>query len=111
MEVQVLMQLLSIAGAIVGAIVGGAISGYYTHKSAQIGYEKEKMKKKIVQLSNQVKSYWKLEEIYISQINASTGRAKSTIMKDARESVEKLGFVRPTMTEKEANRIIQKYEA
>lgn len=95
---------------LLGAIIGGIIGGFFSLKSAKIGYKREKMEKDIRLLANQVKSYWFLEKQYISHISALTGDNQQSIMTQTRKIVEENGNEYPRMTANDANSILRKYE-
>ena len=106
MNEQVIIALFTLAGT----IAGGCIGGFFSVRAAKVGYKKEKMKKDITDLANQVKSYWNLEKEYLSQIKDLSGKSEETIMKKTRKIVANNGHEYPRMTEKEANLILQKYK-
>lgn len=108
MSEQVLIGLFTLAGTIAGGLIGGLFSV----RAAKIGFKKEKMKKDIRILANQVKSYWFLEKEYLSKIGEldNDKTPEDTTMKKARKAVENNGNGYPSMTAKEANDILKKYE-
>lgn len=101
MSEQIVIGLFTLAGVFLG--------GFFSVWAAKIGYNKEKMERDIKDLANQVKSYWQLEKVYLSQLEKHTGLPPKTLMKNARKSVEKNGYEYPKMTEKKADSILRNY--
>lgn len=106
MDTQVLIGLFTLGGAISGGLIGG----FFSVRAAKIGYKKEIMEKEIIDLANQVKSYWHLEKEYLSQINKATNIPEDTIMKATRKVVKDKGYVYPNMSESKVDAILRKYE-
>jgi len=106
MDVQVLIGVFTLGGAIAGGLIGGIFSV----RAARIGFKKEKMEKDIRTLANQVKSYWFLEKEYLSKISSLSNTSEDTIMRNARKNVENNGNEYPKMTAKEAMDILKQYE-
>ena len=106
MSDEIVIGLFTLTGTIVGALLGG----FFSVRSAKIGYKKERMEKDIKDLANQVKSYWFLEKEYLSQIKKYSNIPEATIMTNAREIVKNKGNEYPKMTANQADSILRKYE-
>lgn len=112
MSEQLFIGLMALVGALGGALIGGWIGGRYSVKAAEVGFEKETMKKKIVYLAKQAKSLYILEQEYLSEINILNKNTppRDTIKKNARQAVKNKGYEKITITESDADKILQKYE-
>ena len=66
------------------------------------------LKSQVNILSNQIISYWNLEKIYSEELSKKTSKAQKTILQEYREKIEAMDLERPTMTEKEARKILTK---
>lgn len=90
--------------AITGTIFGGLIS-YLIARNAK---EMKTLKSQVNYLAKQVVSYWNLEKVYSDEISTLTSKPAITVLKNFRDKVEDLNIDRPTMTEKEAKKILNK---
>lgn len=90
--------------ALSGALVGGLIS-YIIARSAK---ETKTLKSQVNMLSKQVISYWNLEKLYSEEINNLLSKPTKTILQEYREKIESMDLERPTMTQKEAYKILTK---
>lgn len=90
--------------ALSGTLIGGLIS-YFIAKSAK---ETKTLKTQVSMLSKQIVSYWNLEKLYSEEIGHLVSKPAKTILQEYREKIEKMDLERPTMTEKEAKRILTK---
>jgi hypothetical protein len=90
------------------ALAGALIGGLFTLLAARVGYKWEKAKSTITKLCRQVSSYYKLEELYKVEVSRHNPESKApkTVQQDMRDQVEILGFDRPTMTAKDAKKIM-----
>ena len=104
MKEQIVIGLFTLGGAIVG--------GLFTYLAAKIGFKKEEMKKLIIYLAKQAKSFYILEQEYLSEINTLNHNItpKDTIKKNARKAVKNKGYELITLTENDADKILQKYK-
>ena len=59
-------------------------------------------------LSKQVISYWNFEKLYSEKISKLLSKPAKTILQEYREKIESMDLERPTMTQKEANKILTK---
>lgn len=66
------------------------------------------MKSQVNNLSNQIISYWNLEKLYSEELSKINSKAQKTVLQEYREKIEALNLDRPTMTEKEARKILTK---
>ena len=87
-----------------GTLLGGLISYLIARNTKEI----KTLKYQVNILSNQVISYWNLEELYSKEISTLTSKAQKTVKQVYREKVEEIGFDRPTMTENKAKEILIK---
>lgn len=112
MSEQIITGLLALVGALGGTLLGGWISGLYSIKAAEVGFEKETMKKKIEYLAKQAKSLYILEQEYLSEINKLNNNTppRDTIKKNARLAVKNKGYEKITITDNKADEILQKYK-
>lgn len=90
--------------ALSGTILGGLISYLITRN----GKELKTLKSQVNILSNQIISYWNLEKLYSEELSKKTSKAQKTILQEYREKIEEMDLERPTMTEKEARKILTK---
>ena len=89
---------------ILGAILGGIISYLGSRNERKI----ELLKSRVNLLSKQVISYWNLEKLYSDEIGRLLSRPSRTVLQEYRDKIESMDLERPTMTEKEAKRILTK---
>jgi hypothetical protein len=87
-----------------GTLLGGLISFLIARNEKEI----RTLKSHVNILSNQVVSYWNLEELYSKEISNITSKNQRIVKQEYREKVEEIGFERPTMTEKKAKEILTK---
>ena len=88
-----------------GTLLGGIITFLIQKKSDEFN----RLKSDVKMLSRQIIAYWNLEKMYSEELGAKTSMAKKTILQNFRDKVEKAGIERPTLTEKEAKKILEKY--
>jgi hypothetical protein len=89
--------LFTLAGAVIGL--------FASYLTTRLERRWEKARKLILDLSEQVAAYHKLEELYIERLSRIDHSAtkKLTIMKEMREQVAEIdGYVRPKMTANES---------
>ena len=89
---------------LLGALLGGIISYLGSRNERKI----ESLKSKVNLLSKQVISYWHLEKLYSDEIGELLSRPSRTVLQEYRDKIESMDLERPTMTEKEAKRILTK---
>ncbi len=70
--------------------------------------ETKKLKTQVNMLSKQVISYWNLEKLYSEELGKYIAKPARTILQEYREKIENMDLERPTMTENEANKILNK---
>lgn len=87
-----------------GTLLGGLITYFTTRDTKEI----KSLKKQVKILSKQVISYWNLEKLYSEEIGKLVSKPARGILQEYREKIESMDFERPTMTEKEAKRILTK---
>lgn len=87
---------------LLGAILGGIISYLGSRNERKI----ELLKSRVNLLSKQVISYWNLEKLYSDEIGQLLSRPSRTVLQEYRDKIESMDLERPTMTEKEAKRIL-----
>jgi hypothetical protein len=87
-----------------GTILGGLISYLIARNTREIKI----LKSQVSILSNQIISYWNLEKLYSEEISNVTSKAQKIVLQEHREKIEEMDLERPTMTEKEARRILIK---
>lgn len=90
--------------ALSGTLLGGGIS----YIIAQNAKEIKTLKSQVNILSKQVISFWNLEKLYSEEVGKLLSKPAKTILQDYREKIENLDLDRPTMTEKEAKKILTK---
>jgi hypothetical protein len=90
--------------ALSGTLLGGLISYFIARNAREI----KTLKSQVNILSNQVISYWNLEKLYSEEFGKLISKSAKTILKEYREKIESMDLERPTMTEKEAKRILTK---
>lgn len=87
-----------------GTLLGGLISYFIARNAKEI----KTLKTQINLLSKQVISYWNLEKLYSEEVGNLLSKPAKTILQEYREKIESMDLERPTMTEKEAKRILTK---
>ena len=87
-----------------GALLGGIISYLGSRNERKI----ELLKSRVNLLSKQVISYWNLEKLYSDEIGQLLSRPSKTVLQEYRDKIESMDLERPTMTEKEAKRLLTK---
>lgn len=87
-----------------GTLLGGLISYLIARNTKEI----RALKSQVNILSNQVISYWNIEELYSQEIGKLTSKAQKTVKQEYREKIETMDLDRPIMTEKEARKILTK---
>jgi hypothetical protein len=87
-----------------GTMLGGLISFLIARNAKEI----KTLKSQVNTLSNQVISYWNIENLYSKEISKLTLKAQKTVKQEYREKIEAMELDRPTMTEKEAKKILIK---
>jgi hypothetical protein len=90
--------------ALAGTLMGGIVS-YFISRNAM---EMNTLKSQVNRLAKQVVSYWNLEKLYVEEISKLISKPAKTVLQDFRERIELMDFERPTMTEKEAKKILYK---
>ncbi len=90
--------------ALSGTILGGLIS----YLIARDEKKTRVLKSQVNTLSKQIISYWNLEKKYSEELSNLTSKSQKTILQEYREKIEEIDMERPTMTEKEAKRILNK---
>jgi hypothetical protein len=90
--------------ALSGTLLGGLISYFIARNAKEI----KTLKAQVSMLSKQVISYWNLERVYSEEIGKLVSKPAKTILQEYREKIESMDLERPTMTEKEAKRILTK---
>ena len=90
--------------ALSGTLLGGLIS-YLIARNAK---ETKTLKSQVNILSKQVISYWNLEKLYSEELGKLNAKSAKTVIQEYREKIESMDFERPTMTEKEAKKILIK---
>lgn len=90
--------------ALSGTLLGGLIS-YLIARNAK---ELKTLKSQVNNLSNQIISYWNLEKLYSEELSKIHSKAQKTVLQEYREKIEAMDLDRPTMTEKEARKILTK---
>lgn len=90
--------------ALSGTLLGGLISYFIARNAKEI----KALKTQVNLLSKQVISYWNLEKLYSEEVGNLLSKPAKTILQEYREKIESMDLERPTMTEKEAKRILTK---
>ncbi len=88
------------------ALTGTLLGGFISYLIARNTKETKSLKLKVNLLSKQVISYWNLEKLYSQELGSLKSKSSKTILEEYREKIERMGFERPTMTEKKSKRII-----
>ena len=87
-----------------GTMLGGLISFLIARNAKEI----KTLKSQVNTLSKQVISYWNIEDLYSKEISKLTLKSQKTVKQEYREKIEAMELERPTMTEKEAKKILIK---
>ena len=89
------------------------INGIFTLAGASIGVlytwlnnRKDRNAQNVIKLVAQVTSYWQLEKLYCKAISDLTNQKERTVMQDYRDKVEDMEYERPTLTEREARKML-----
>ena len=90
--------------ALSGTLLGGFIS-YLMSKDTK---ENKILKGQVNMHSKQVISYWNLEKLYSDEFCKLLLKPAKTVLQEYREKIESMGLERPTMTKKEAKKILIK---
>ena len=90
--------------ALSGTLLGGVISYIIARNAKELNI----LKSQVNILSKQVISYWNLEKLYSEEIGKLLSKPTKTILQEYRERIESMDLERPTMTEKEAKKILTK---
>ena len=90
--------------ALSGTVLGGLISYLIARNEKEI----KTLKSQVNNLSNQIISYWNLEKLYSEELSKLTSKTQKTVLQEYREKIESMDMERPTMTEKEARKILIK---
>lgn len=90
--------------ALTGTFIGGLIS-YFIARNAK---DFKTLKSQANIMANQIISYWNLERLYSEEMSKLINKPAKTILQEFREKIEEMNIDRPTMTEKEARKIITK---
>ena len=90
--------------ALSGTLVGGLIS-YFIARDAK---ELKNLKSQVNILSKQIISFWNLEKLYAEEMSKLIQKPAKTILQEYREKIELMDLERPTITEKEAKKILSK---
>lgn len=90
------------------ALSGTMLGGFISYIIARNEKETKSLKTQVRMLSKQVISYWNLEKLYSEEIGKLVSKSAKTILQEYREKIESMDLERPTMTEKEAKRILTK---
>lgn len=88
--------------ALTGTLIGGLISYFIARNEKDMKI----LKAQVNILSKQVISYWNLEKLYSEEVGRLNAKSAKTVLQEYREKIESMDFERPTMTEKEAKRIL-----
>lgn len=89
-----------------GAFVGGLFSFLSARRAGYVaGMEKElqRNKNRHILACQQIKAYYHLEALYVTEMAKLTGQAEQTIQIKFRNDVEVAGNVRPTWTARDAD--------
>lgn len=89
---------------LLGTVLGGLISYLIARNDKEI----RSLKSKVKLLSKQVVSYWNLEKLYSDEVAKLLSKSTRTVLQEFREKIESMDLERPTMTEKEAKKILTK---
>lgn len=100
MSEPIITGLFTLAGTLLGVLIS-----YLIARNAK---EIRTLKSQVNILSNQVISYWNIEELYSEELSNLTSKAQKTVKQEYREKIEAMDLDRPTMTEKEARKILIK---
>jgi len=96
----IIVGLFTLAGTMLGGLISFLI--------ARNAKETKTLKTQVNTLSKQVISYWNIEDLYSKEISKLTLKAQKTVKQEYREKIEAMELERPTMTEKEAKKILIK---
>ena len=99
MENNIVNGILNLSGVLIGSLIS-ILAIVISNRSI-------KKRNAFIDICDQVGAYWNLEEevaIYISKMEKEK-RAPKTIKEDFRKIIEEKKGIRPTMTEREANKI------
>jgi len=88
--------------ALSGTLLGGVISFLMSRNANEI----KTLKSQLNRLSKQIVSYWNLEKLYSDEISKVTSKPAKTVLQEFRERIEEMNLERPTMTEREAKKIL-----
>jgi len=91
--------------ALSGTLLGGLISYFIARNAKEI----KTLKTDLCRLAKQVISYWNLERLYSEEIGRLVSKPPKTILQEYREKIESMDIERPTMTEKEAKKLLTKH--
>ena len=90
--------------ALSGALLGGLISFLIARNAKELNT----LKSQVNILSKQVISYWNLEKLYSIDLSKHISKAPKTVLQEYREKIVAMNLDRPTMTENEAQKILNK---
>lgn len=90
---------------IIGVSIGGLIA-YISNKDI---ISKRIMKEDLKILGEQVISYWNLEKLYSEEIAKNNKTTSRAIIIEYRTKMVENQYIRPTMTEKEVKKILNKH--
>lgn len=97
---------------LIGVIIG-TLTTWLTSRDARkmerLKDQVQSLKKQILLIGEQTKSYWNLERIYAQDLASERHKNEETILKEYRTKIEEDGYKRPTMTENDINKILREY--
>jgi cell division protein FtsB len=114
MEPAVINGIFTLTGVIIGGVLSFVTSKDEKEKNAlnrQIKELQDKntiLHKEITKLCAQVSAYWNIEKAYSEELAQVTNQNSKSVLKKRRDIIERNGYVRPTMTEKETRDILEK---
>lgn len=101
-----------------GVFIGGVISYLTARDKKEVAALNRQIKElqennnihktQIISLCNQVSAYWNIEKAYSEEIASITQKNAKTILQKRRDSIAAKGFVRPSLTSNDVNKILEK---
>lgn len=88
-----------------GIIIGSSITYLGSRERRKI----KEAKSDIEKMSNQIKSYWHLEKLYSEELSKLKNLNQKKILEDFRTQIQNKGLVRPTFTENETEKILDRW--
>jgi hypothetical protein len=90
-------------------LLGAAVGGFLSY----LGMRRQEFVKDLVgqhrQACEQIKSYYNLEALYCDAVAKQSGGSRDTVLKEFRTQVEKADYERPSWTELEAQKSINRF--